>query len=476
MNKIIPVILSGGSGTRLWPLSRQQYPKQFLDLFSEKTMIQETVLRLDGVENLTDPIIVCNSDSRFIVAHQMAQIKKDNAQIILEPIARNTLPPIAAAALKIADTDPEDILFVLPSDHTIKNIPAFHKAIEKAALAAEKGNIVTFGITPNRPETGYGYIQIMNNEQLIMNNEGWSPVVAFKEKPDLGTAEKYLAEGNYLWNSGMFMFKASAFLGELEKVAPEILTYTKAALENAKTDLDFLRLEKESFEKNTNISIDYGLMEKTDKAVVVPMDAQWSDVGAWDALWQYLPKDERGNYTRGDVTLENTDNCYVLSQDHLVTTAGVKDLIIVDTKDALFVADKKNIGDIKPLYNKLKDQNRAEAIKNRVDYRPWGYCDSIEDGSNYKVKNITVNPGERLSIHHHLHRSEHWVVVSGTATVTVGTETKILTENQSTYIPLGTEHSIANQGKIPLVVIEVQTGDYLDEDDIVRSQDFYGRE
>lgn len=473
---IIPIILSGGSGTRLWPLSRQKYPKQFLDLFSERTMIQETVLRLEGVENLTEPTIVCNSDSRFIVAHQMAQIKKDNAQIILEPIARNTLPPIAAAAFNVAKNNPDDILFVLPSDHTIKNIKAFHQAIAKAAKAAQEGNIVTFGITPNRPETGYGYIQYNSlGEPVETNKKGFFKVQAFKEKPDLETAKKYLAAGNYAWNSGMFMFKASSFLSELEKYAPEISKYTKLSLDNAKKDLGFLRLEQESFEQNTNISIDYGLMEKTDKAVVVPMDALWSDVGAWDALWEYLPKDERGNYIRGDVTLENTDNCYVLSQDHLVTTAGVKDLIIVDTKDALFVADKKNIGDIKPLYNKLKDENRKEVIQNRVDYRPWGSCDSIKNGNNYNVKHIIVNPNEQLSIHYHEYRSEHLIVVSGKAQVIVGEENIDLYDNQSVYIPSGIIHSIKNSGRNILNIIEIQTGSYLGEDDIVRIKDFYGR-
>ena len=467
---LIPVILSGGSGTRLWPLSRAKYPKQFLDLFSDKTMIQETVLRLEGLKDLKQPLIICNADSRFIVAHQMIEIKKESAQIILEPVAKSTLPAIAAAAYKVFKENPDDILFVLPSDHTIKNIPAFHKAIIEAQKAAQEGNIVTFGINPTRPETGYGYIQF---DKKAGNQ--YFPVSAFKEKPDSETAEKYLAAGNYVWNSGMFMFKASSFLEELEKYQPEIKKYSSSSVDNAKVDLGFLRLERESFEKNTSISIDYGLMEKTTKAVVVPMSADWSDVGAWDALWEYLPKDERGNYTKGDVTLVNSDDCYVLSQNQLVTTAGVKDLIIVDTKDALLVADKKNISDIKPLFDCLKNKNRKEAIQNRVDYRPWGNCDSIESADRYKVKHITVNPGEELSLHYHLHRSEHWVVVNGTATITVGEQEKILTENQSMYIPLGTLHSIANRGKVKLEIIEIQTGSYLEEDDIVRVKDNYGR-
>ncbi|MCR4743330.1 MAG: mannose-1-phosphate guanylyltransferase/mannose-6-phosphate isomerase [Treponema sp.] len=467
---LIPVVLSGGSGTRLWPLSRAKYPKQFLDLFSDKSMIQETVLRLEGLENLSQPVIICNADSRFIVAHQMMQIDKENAQIILEPMAKSTLPAIAAAAYKVFKENPDDILFVLPSDHTIKNIPAFHQAIKEAQKAAMEGNIVTFGINPDRPETGYGYIQFDKK-----GNNKYFPVSAFKEKPDLETAKKYLAQGNYVWNSGMFMFKASSFLDELEKYQPEIKKYSSLSVDKAKVDLEFLRLEKESFEKNTSISIDYGLMEKTSKAVVVPMSADWSDVGAWDALWEYLPKDEKGNYVKGDVTLENTENCYVLSQKQLVTAAGVKDLIIVDTKDALLVADKKNISDIKPLFETLKKQNRREAIQNRVDYRPWGNSDSIENSDRYKVKHITVNPGEELSLHYHLHRSEHWVVVNGTATITIGEHEKILTENQSLYIPLGTVHSIANRGKVKLEIIEIQTGTYLEEDDIIRIKDNYGR-
>lgn len=468
---LVPVILSGGSGTRLWPLSRAQYPKQFLDLFSEKSMIQETVLRLDGLEDLTQPIIVCNSDSRFIVAHQMMEINKTEAQIILEPIAKNTLPAIASAVYKVYKSNPDDILFVLPSDHTIKNIPAFHEAISRAKKAAEEGNIVTFGINPTRPEVGYGYIQFTKDKELP-----YYPVSAFKEKPDLETAKKYLEAGNYVWNSGMFMFKASSFIEELKNYAPEINKYAAEAVDTAKEDLSFLRLDKDAFSKNPSISIDYGLMEKTTKAVVVPMSAEWSDVGAWDALWEYLPKDECGNYTKGDVVIEKSKNNYIYSDSKLVTTAGVNNLIIVDTKDALFVADKKNIGDIKPLFETLKKQNRKEAIKNRVSYKPWGYSDSIEQNAGYKVNHLTINPGEKPSVHYHLHHSEHWIVLSGTATITVNEKKQYLTENQSVYIPIGSVHSVSNEGKIPLHMIEIQTGSYLKDDDIIRVKDYYGRE
>lgn len=467
---LTPVILSGGSGTRLWPLSRAQYPKQFLDLFSEKTMIQETVLRLDGLEQLADPIIVCNIDSRFIVAQQMMEINKNNATIMLEPLARNTLPAIASAAYQVYKRNPEDILFVLPSDHTIKNIPAFHKAIKIAEAAAEDGNIVTFGINPTRPETGYGYIQY-NSE----NGKDSFKVQAFKEKPDLETAKEYLASGNYVWNSGMFMFKAKIFIDELKQLQPQIFEYATSAVEQAEKDLSFLRLNIDSFSKNPSLSIDYGLMEHTSKAVVVPMSADWSDVGAWDALWEYLPKDEKGNYTKGDVTIENTSNCYILSKDHLVTTAGVENLIVVETKDALFVANKNNINDIKPLFEKLKSENRPEVIKNRVSYKPWGYSDSIEKSDNYKVNHLTINPGEKPSVHYHLHHSEHWIVLSGTATVMIKGEKKFLTENQSVYIPIGEIHSVENEGKVPLHMIEIQTGAYLADDDIVKIKDYYGR-
>lgn len=467
---LIPVILSGGSGTRLWPLSRAQYAKQFLDLFSDKTMIQETVLRLDGLDNLSDPMIVCNIDSRFIVAQQMMDIKKNKSTIMLEPIARNTLPAIAAAAYQVYKNNPDDVLFVLPSDHTIKNVESFHKAIKIAEIGANEGDIVTFGITPTRPETGYGYIQY-NSE----TDKSYFKVQAFKEKPDLATAKNYISQGNYVWNSGMFMFKARSFIEELKKTQPEIYKYTSLAVDNAEKDLSFLRLNNDYFSQNVSISIDYGLMEKTSKAVVVPMSAEWSDVGAWDALWEYLPKDENGNYTKGDVTIENTKNCYILSKDHLVTTAGVANLIIVETKDALFVADKTNICDIKPLFEKLKQCDRPEVIKNRVSYKPWGYSDSIEKGTNYKVNHLTINPGEKPSVHYHLHHSEHWIVLSGTATVSINNEKKFLTENQSVYIPIGEVHSVENEGKVPLHMIEIQTGAYLDEDDIVRIKDYYGR-
>lgn len=468
---LVPVILSGGSGTRLWPLSRAQYPKQFLDLFSDKTMIQETVLRLDGLEGLCQPTIVCNIDSRFIVAHQMMEINKKDAQIVLEPIAKNTLPAITAAVYSVYKNNPEDILFVLPSDHTIKNIPAFHEAIKRAQKAAEEGNIVTFGINPTRPEVGYGYIQFTKDKE----RESYQ-VTAFKEKPDLETAKKYLTAGNYVWNSGMFMFKASVFMEELNKYSPEIYKCASESVEKAKKDLSFIRLDEDSFANNPSISIDYGLMEKTSKAVVVPMSAEWSDVGAWDALWEYLPKDERGNYKRGDVVTEDSDNNYIYSDNKLVTTAGVKDLIVVDTKDALFVADKKNIGDIKPLFENLKKNKRKEAIKNRVTYKPWGYSDSIEKANGYKVNHLTIKPGEKPSVHYHLHHSEHWIVLSGTATITVGKERRFLTDNESVYIPIGTIHAVENEGKISLHMIEIQTGSYLEDDDLVRVKDFYGRE
>ena len=469
---LIPVILSGGSGTRLWPLSRAHFPKQLLKLTSEKTMLQQTVLRLDGMSVLS-PIVVCSEQHRFIIAEQLAEIGIKDPTIILEPVARNTAPAIMAAALQAEKTDKDALIAVFPSDHVIKNISVFQSALKTAAKEAETGSLVTFGITPLFPATGYGYINASGTGETLS-------IKAFKEKPDQKTAEAYLASyqknKDYFWNSGMFVFKAGAYISELKSFVPAICEATSKSFEKALVDLDFIRLEKESFEKNPSISIDYAVMEKTRHGKVVPLDAQWSDVGSWSSLWEVSEKDSDGNVTRGTVVTRDVKDSLIRSDSRVVTAIGLKDVVIVDTKDALLVADKADAEEVKEIVDTLKAQGKTCATSSTVGYRPWGTYDSIEQGERYKVKHITVKQGQKLSVQLHYHRAEHWIIVSGTAKVRNGDKEFILTENQSTFIPVGTIHSIENPGKIPLEFIEVQSGAYLEEDDIVRFEDRYGRE
>ena len=470
---MIPVILSGGSGTRLWPLSRGLYPKQFLPLISGQTMLQETVSRLDGVAGIAAPLVVCNEDHRFIVAEQLRQLGIQSSTILLEPVGRNTAPAIAVAALTARGTGEDPLLLVLAADHVIHDVPAFQAAIAIARQAAEQGALVTFGITPTAPETGYGYIRKSAQPPA---QPGAYPIAQFVEKPDLATAEGYLASGEYFWNSGMFLFRASAFLAELARHAPDILAACQRAVNAEKCDLDFVRLDAEAFAACPANSIDYAVMEKTDKALMVPLDAGWNDVGSWSALWDVQDKDAAGNVIKGDVLAMDTRNSYVHSADgRLVATVGLDDIVVVDTKDAVLVASRAQVQDVKKIVDELKAQNRQEATQHRAAYRPWGHYDSIDKGERYQVKRITVAPGARLSVQMHYHRAEHWIVVSGTAKVLHGEKEVLLTENQSTYIPVGVIHALENPGKIPLELIEVQSGAYLGEDDIVRFEDRYGR-
>ncbi len=467
---IIPIIMAGGSGTRLWPLSRSLYPKQFLSLINENSLLQETLKRLDGL-NCLPPVIVSNNEHRFIVAEQLRQFGVDDFQIILEPVGRNTAPAVALAALKSLELhgDPNHML-VLAADHAIQDIEAFHAAVLAAEQESVDNKLVTFGIVPTKPETGYGYIK--KGEQV---KNSVFKVNSFVEKPDLETAKNYLEQKCYLWNSGMFMFKASVYLDELKKFRPDILAACKESLSSASTDLDFIRLNSDVFAECPDESIDYAVMEKTQDCVVIPLDADWSDIGSWTSLWEISEKDEHENVSHGDVINYNSRNNYIYSEGSLISTVGVNNLIIVQTKDALLVAQQDNVQDIKKIVEILKKQKRSEHISHREVYRPWGRYDSVERGDRYQVKRITVKPGECLSTQMHHHRAEHWVVVAGTAKVTCGERTFFVTENESTFIPIGTVHTLENPGKIPLEVIEIQSGVYLGDDDIVRLSDKYGR-
>ena len=467
--------MSGGSGSRLWPLSRALHPKQFLPLVSENTLLQETINRLD--DDCLDPIIICNNEHRFILAEQLRQNDSQASNIILEPMGRNTAPAIALAALAALDNGDDPLLLVLAADHVIKNVDVFQKTVQSASLFAEQGKLVTFGIVPTHPEIGYGYIK--QGSQLELKNSSnvahSHTVASFVEKPNLVTAKEYLASGEYLWNSGMFMFKASRYLEELKKFSPEILTICEEAFKSKTDDLDFIRISADIFNKCPEDSIDYAVMEHTEHAVVVPLDAEWSDVGSFSSLWEVSQKDEQGNVSQGDVISEATTNCYINSESRLITTVGVENLVIVETKDAILVADKNKVQDVKSIVNQLKADERYEYKHQREVYRPWGKYDSLDFGTRDQVKRITVKPGAKLSVQMHHHRSEHWVVVSGTAKVTNGENTFLVSENESTYIPLGQIHALENPGVLPLELIEVQTGSYLGEDDIVRFNDKYGR-
>ncbi|MGX9418428.1 mannose-1-phosphate guanylyltransferase/mannose-6-phosphate isomerase [Vibrio sp. WJH972] len=459
---ILPVIMAGGSGSRLWPLSRTHYPKQFLSLTSDSTMLQNTIERLDDIDHLA-PFIICNDEHRFIVAEQLRSSSLSHSGIVLEPVGRNTAPAVAIAALNAVKNGDDPLLLVLAADHVIKNQAAFTDSVNKAKLQAQQGKLVTFGIVPTAPETGYGYIKQGN----ALDASSYE-VAQFVEKPDLDTAKSYLSEGGYYWNSGMFLFKASAFLEELEKHRPDILAACQESDKTAYPDLDFIRLNKDVFSLCPDESIDYAVMEPTDKAVVVPMDANWSDVGSWSSLWEVNEKDQHGNAIRGDVLIENVSNSYLYSDNKLVTAVGVDGLIIVETKDALLVASKDKVQDVKNIVNLLKDQGRAECLIHRETYSPWGSADLIAEGQRFNVKKVTVKPGGKTSFQKHYHRAEHWVVASGTAKVIKGDEEFLLSENQSIYIPLGVSHAIENPGKLPLEIIEVRSGSYLEEDDVER--------
>ena len=468
---ITPVIIAGGSGSRLWPLSRSLYPKQFLALTSNQTMLQETVNRLTGIQ-ANKPLLICNEEHRFIVAEQMRELGQ-SSDIILEPVGRNTAPAIALAAevanAQSAENDP--LLLILAADHVIKDKTAFTLAVEQAIPLANQGKLVTFGIVPSEAHTGYGYIKRGNS---VANSNNYE-ISRFVEKPDAETAAQYIASGEYYWNSGMFLFKASRYLEELEKYRPDIAAACKKSLENTQQDNDFIRLDQEAFKKCPEDSIDYAVMEKTQDAMVVPLDAGWNDIGAWSALWEVSDRDEQGNSVFGDAILQGTQNSLIHGGERLIATVGLDNIVIVDTKDALLVADKNKVQDVKKIVEQLKSEKRSEYKLHREVYRPWGKYDSIDNGERYQVKRITVNPGEKLSIQMHHHRAEHWIVVSGTAKVTNGDKTFLVTENESTYIPIGAIHALENPGRLPLEMIEVQSGSYLGEDDIVRFEDRYGR-
>ena len=466
---IIPVILSGGSGTRLWPLSRKLHPKQFIELMGKTTLFQEAVLRLP--ESIENPLIICNEEHRFLAAEQLRKINKEPKNIILEPVGRNTAPAIALAALKSIKESEDAILLVLSADHLIQDMDKFHQAIALATKQAEQNKLVTFGIVPNKIETGYGYIKAN-----ISKNKNYYDIDEFVEKPDYKTAKKYVDSGGYFWNSGMFMFKASVYLSELEKYEPEILSACQKSCQTEFYDLDFIRLNEQEFLKCPSQSIDYAVMEKTKNASMVVLDANWNDVGSWTALWDSQVKDNDDNLVVGDVILDKVSDTYVHStSNRLVSVIGLSNLIVVDTQDAVLVTNKEHAQDVKNIVEKIKKSGRLESDQHRKIFRPWGYYDSIDRGEGFQVKRILVNPGQKLSLQKHNHRSEHWVVVKGKAQVTCGEKTFQLIENQSTYISLGKVHRLENIEDTPLEIIEIQTGSYLGEDDIIRIDDDYER-
>ncbi|MEP5569776.1 MAG: mannose-1-phosphate guanylyltransferase/mannose-6-phosphate isomerase [Halioglobus sp.] len=467
---LTPVLLSGGVGSRLWPVSRESHPKQFQPLAGELSMLQETLKRTTGLDE-SAPVVVCNEEHRFMVAEQLRQVDLEASALILEPVGRNTAPAVALAALYAVADDPDALLLVLPADHVIQDVEAFVAAVGKAVPLAQQGRLMTFGVVPSSPETGYGYIKC--GESLGGDLYG---LERFVEKPDAPTAASYLESGSYLWNSGMFLLGAAAYLEELKKHAPEILKCCQDAMQNANRDMDFVRPEPAMFDACPSDSIDYAVMENTDRGGVVSLDCGWSDVGAWSALWDVSARDEEGNASRGDVILDNCKDSYFYSDSRLVAATGVDGLVVVETADAVLVADRDKVQDVKRIVNQLKAQDRPEVSLHRRVYRPWGSYESLVTAERFQVKRIIVDPGERLSLQMHHHRAEHWIVVSGTAEVTCEDRTFMLGEDESTYIPLGNKHRLANPGRIPLELIEVQSGTYLGEDDIVRFDDQYGRD
>ncbi len=464
-----PVLLSGGVGSRLWPVSREAYPKQFLPLAGEQSMLVDTLHRLEAL-SAQPPMVVCNEEHRFIVAEQLREAGVAGAEIVLEPCGRNTAPAVAVAALQALKSDEDAILLVLPADHLVENPAAFHAAVREALPLAEQGRLVTFGVVPTRAETGYGYIR--RGPSL---GGGLYNLESFVEKPDAATAESYLQSGDYLWNSGKFLFGARAYIEELRVLAPAMLEACVGALEGAEADLDFVRLDAEIFATCPSDSIDYAVMEKTERGAVAVLDCGWSDVGAWSALWDVGEADAQGNVLQGDVLVDQSHNNYLRSESRLLAVTGINDLVVVETADAVLVSHRDTVQDVKRLVTALKSSGRAEANVHARVYRPWGSYESLITSERFQVKSIIVNPGQKLSLQKHHHRAEHWIVVSGTAEVTCEEKVFTLAEDESTYIPLGHKHRLANPGRIPLELIEVQSGSYLGEDDIVRYEDIYGR-
>ena len=480
--KLSPVILAGGGGTRLWPLSREHYPKQFLKLFDNNTLLQNTLLRLDGLNTsveVSDPVIICNEVHRFLVAEQSAQISRNLSNIILEPVGRNTAPALTVASLHQNEKQGDAVIIMMPADHIIGKVELFHQAINAGVEMAQDNYLVTFGIKPTTPETGYGYIHIADEIQTF-SSLSIRAISGFTEKPDQSLAEEYLNSGDYLWNSGIFMMKASVWLEKIKLLQQPIYDACLEAFNNGKTDRLFFRLDEQSFLKSPDDSIDYAVMEKLaqsndDNLAVIPIDVGWSDVGAWSSVWEINDKDSNNNYIEGDVIVEDSSNCFIRSDRRLIVTIGCQDMVIVDSDDAIMIADKNKTQDVKKIVDKLKDDKRSESLLHRKVYRPWGSYDSVDTGENFQVKRLTINPGKKLSLQLHHKRAEHWVVVSGVATVTKGEEQFLLHENESTYIPVGMKHRLGNATDKLLEIIEVQSGSYLGEDDIVRFDDDFGR-
>ena len=470
---LLPVILCGGTGTRLWPLSRASYPKQYWALAhnAEDTLLQLTQRRLEGLPGLGSPILICNEDHRFIVAEQMRQLGVEPESILLEPMGRNTAPAVCVAALRATARGEDPLLLVLAADHVIREPEKFRATVEAGIPAAEAGRLVTFGIVPTAPETGYGYIESAE----ALDPAAPVPIARFVEKPDRATAEQFLASGRFTWNSGMFLFRASAMLAELERLAPELVSCCRSALEHDTPDLQFLRLDREAFAQCPSVALDVAVMERTPLGSVLPLDAGWSDVGSWSALWETADQDENGNVLRGRVISEGSRNCYLRSEHRLVVGLGVENLVVVETDDAVLIAERSQAQNVKAIVQQLEADGSSEGKAHRRIYRPWGHYTSIVEGSRWQVKRISVKPGASLSLQMHHHRAEHWVVVRGTALVEKNGVEELIGENQSTYIPLGAQHRLSNPGKIPVEMIEIQSGAYLGEDDIVRFDDVYGR-
>ena len=469
--RVVPVMLSGGSGTRLWPVSRESFPKQFWPLVSERTMIQETAARGTG-PGFAAPIVVCNQEHRFVIAEQLRAAGIRDARIVLEPVGRNSAPAIAAAALLVAEDDPDAVLWMMAADAAIQRTEALHRALETATVAAQAGRIVLFGMQPHRAETAYGYIEVGPELDAA---PGVHEVARFVEKPDAARAAELVASGHHLWNSGMFVFTARTLIEELERYAPEVLAAVRRAVQARASDLDFCRLGAEAFAACPNISLDYAVAERTHRAAVIPADLGWSDVGSWDALWEQSPKDLDGNAAVGDVLLEGAENCYVRSDGMLTAVVGLQDAVVVVTEDAVLAMHRDRAQDVKRVVDRLKRAGRHEAVSHNRVYRPWGFYESLIHGERFQVKRIVVTPGHKLSLQKHFHRAEHWVVVNGSALVTRDADEVLVRENESIYLPLGCVHRLENPGRIPLTLIEVQSGSYLGEDDIVRIEDTYGR-
>lgn len=470
--RITPVLLSGGTGSRLWPLSREAYPKQLLSLLGEKTLLQQTAMRVGDNTVFNDPIVVANTEHRFSIADQLRGVGMNAATMVLEPFGRNTAPAAAIAALIAGERDPDGLILVMPVDHWVGDAAAFGAAMAAGAAAARQGKLVLFGVRPTSPATGYGYIRIGD---ALPATSGIHAVKGFTEKPAQAVAEKFIAANDHLWNSGIFLLPVRVFIEELARLAPEVLAAARAALADATRDLDFLRLDEAAFKTCPSISVDHAVMEKTKSAAVLPVDFEWSDVGSWSALWKMAAKDDAGNVAIGDVVMEDTTGCYVRGEGPLVAAIGVEDLIITATPDVVLVSTKDRDQDVSKVVKRLKANGHQSATQTQCVHRPWGYYQSIHSGDRFQVKRITVNPGAKLSLQKHFHRAEHWVVVNGTAIVTRDDEEILLRENESVFVPLGCMHRLENPGKVPLNLIEVQSGPYLGEDDIVRIEDVYHR-